>query len=287
MAHDYARKQRRPAKGSKSRKPSAPAFSLRTVLSLVVIAAFGWGLFHLYQSKQAQQPTKVATQGSSNETKQASSPSQPAKPAAQAQDDGYSYTFYEKLKETQSYDPSELADLRVVKDEKTEKPQQKAEKPEQKAAPAPVTLPENKVGPVPPEAKPLPQRPRPDAITAPPAAQQVSNNPQAQQTPPRPRPNTSPNVPTNTVAPASKTLRNYPKNAILQAGSYQSYAEANNQRAQMIMNGVRNPRITIVTLPNGQVSHHIEIGPFGSAQELEQTRQSLSRLKISSSVHAE
>lgn len=69
---------------------------------------------------------------------------------------------------------------------------------------------------------------------------------------------------------------------ILQAGSFSRFEDANNQRVNLIMKGVRNVRITTVTLASGKTNHRIEMGPFTSEKELKRVKSRLNSIKVSS-----
>jgi len=94
---------------------------------------------------------------------------------------------------------------------------------------------------------------------------------------------TNPSYNTSTASkPMAGTSPAAGKKYILQAGSYRSFEDANNQRVKLIINGVRNTRIDTVTLADGKVSHRIEVGPFSSQQEVQNVKQQLANLKVSS-----
>lgn len=223
MAHDFAssrggsQKKRNP----KAKKKSFPKPSAGTVLSVLALLGFGLGLYLLAgitpESSNAPAITPQATKNN---------PAIPA-PAQQRlkieeEDTEPTYTFYEKLKEMQSWEPGERVEIRKPKEKDT------------KSAPKKVA---------------------------------------------------TRNTTTSTPAPNS---RNTPattstgKKYVLQAGSYSSFEDANNQRVKLIINGIRNTKIDTVTLANGKVGHRIEVGPFSSQQDLQKAKQQLAKLKVSS-----
>jgi cell division protein FtsN len=269
MAHDFARNKSRPGRQRKAKKKTAPWFSLRTLLSLLLVAGFGWGLYHLSQARL----TKTGAASISQNKEQKSSKSAQKHPRAKEaeQNAGYSYTFYEKLKESQAYDPDEVVDIRPAKGEKAKTPEKKTDTlvtPNTTQILSPASRPDG-LSPS--------NRPRPDTGQLSPAgvSSPVLSPVQSPVTPiTRPRPSV---LPTKTATQSNKKY-------LLQAGSFNSFTEANNQRARMIMNGIRGPRVVTLTLPNGKISHRIEVGPFSSPQELEQTRKRLAALKVNSFV---
>ncbi len=275
MAHDFARNKSRQNRQRKTKKKTVPWFNLRTLLSLLLVAGFGWGLYHLSQARLTKTGAAAISQSKEQNAEPGQKSPRTKNSAKEAeQNAGYSYTFYEKLKESQAYDPSEVVDIRPAKGEKAKTPEKK---PDPLATPNLVTP--NAMQILSPTSRPdgLPpsHRPRPDTGPLSPAgASSPALSPAQSPVTPitRPRPSTSP----------SQTAAQSNKKYLLQAGAFNNFAEANNQRARMIMNGVRGPRITTLTLPNGKVRHHIEVGPFSSPQELEQTRQRLAALKINS-----
>lgn len=280
MAHDFARNKSRQNRQRKAKKKTVPWFNLRTLLSLLLVAGFGWGLYHLSQARLTKTGAAAISQNKAQNTEPGQKRPRTKNSAKEAeQNAGYSYTFYEKLKESQAYDPSEVVDIRPAKGEKAKTPEKK---PDPLATPnlvIPNLVTPNAMQILSPTSRPdgLPpsHRPRPDTSPLSPAgASSPALSPAQSPVTPitRPRPSTSP----------SQTAAQSNKKYLLQAGAFNNFAEANNQRARMIMNGVRGPRITTLTLANGKVSHHIEIGPFSSPQELEQTRQRLAALKINS-----
>ena len=69
---------------------------------------------------------------------------------------------------------------------------------------------------------------------------------------------------------------------ILQAGSFNRFEDANNQRVNLIMKGIRNVRITTVSLSGNKTKHRIEMGPFTSEQALNEVKDRLNGMKVSS-----
>lgn len=275
MAHDFARNKSRQNRQRKAKKKTVSWFNLRTLFSLLAITGFGWGLYHLSQARQTKTGAAAISQSKEQNAEPGQKRPRTKNSAKEAeQNAGYSYTFYEKLKESQAYDPSEVVDIRPAKGEKAKTPEKK---PGPLATPNLVTpnamqilSPASRSDGLSPS-----NRPRPDTGRLSPAgvSSPVLSPAQSPVTPiTRPRPSV---LPTKTATQSNKKY-------LLQAGSFNSFTEANNQRARMIMNGIRGPRITTLTLPNGKISHHIELGPFSSPQELEQTRQRLAALKFNS-----
>lgn len=285
MAHDFARNKSRPNRQRIAKKKTASWFNLRTLLSLLLVAGFGWGLYHLSQARLTK--TGAASISQNKEPK----PSKPAQKHPRAkeveQNAGYSYTFYEKLKESQAYDPDEVVDIRPAKGEKAKTPEKKTDP---LVTPSLVTP--NAIQTLSPASRSdglsPSNRPRPNTSPVPaPVFSSPSNALSPTLSPSRTSvtPVTRPRAPSTTAAQtASRTPAASTKTYLLQAGSFNSFTEANNQRARMIMNGVRGPRVTTLTLPNGKISHRIEVGPFSSPQELEQTRQRLAALKVKSFI---
>lgn len=227
MAHDFASNRGRSQKKRtpKAKKKSFPKPSAGTVLSVLALLGFGLGLYFLAgitpESSNAPATTPQAAKNN---------PAIPA-PAQQRlkieeEDSEPTYTFYEKLKEMQSWEPGERVEIRKPKEKDTE------------SAPKKV------------------------------ATRNTSSGTTTSTSTPYSR---------NTAATASGG-----KKYVLQAGSYSSFEDANNQRVKLIINGIRNTKIDTVTLANGKVGHRIEVGPFSSQQDVQKAKQQLAKLKVSS-----
>ena len=286
MAHDFARNKSRQNRQRKAKKKTVSWFNLRTLFSLLAITGFGWGLYHLSQARQTKTGAAAISQSKEQNAEPGQKRPRTKNSAKEAeQNAGYSYTFYEKLKESQAYDPSEVVDIRPAKGEKAKTPEKKTDP---LATPNLVTpnamqilSPASRSDGLSPSNRPRPNTgPVPAPVFSSPSnALSPTLSPSHTSVTPvtRPRPPSTTAAQTAPRTPAAST-----KTYLLQAGSFNSFTEANNQRARMIMNGIRGPRITTLTLPNGKISHHIEVGPFSSPQELEQTRQRLAALKFNS-----
>ena len=226
MAHDFASNHRRSQKKTKAKtkgkKASLPSPSAGTLLSVLAVVGFGLGLYFLAGVTLESTESPVVVKNKQIKTNTAiPSPTQ-ERLSVDSKETEPTYTFYEKLKQMQSWDPGELVPIREPKEKKAEKKKVKS------------------------------------------VARQYIKNP------------TSRSVTTST--PSGISSQKY----ILQAGSYGSFEDANNQRVKLIINGVRNTKITTVTLPTGKAGHRVEVGPFNSQQDLKRVKQQLARLKVNS-----
>ena len=224
MAHDFAssrggsQKKRNP----KARKKSFPKPKAGTVLSVLALLGFGFGLYLLAGITPESSNTPETIPQAAKENPAIPVPAQ-QRLSTEQEDTEPTYTFYEKLKEMQSWEPGERVEIRKPKEKDTEI-----------------------------------------------AAKKVA---------------TSSGTTTSTPTPYSRntpTAVSAGKKYILQAGSYRSFEDANNQRVKLIINGIRNTKIDTVTLANGSVGHRIEVGPFSSQQDANKVKQQLAKLKVSS-----
>ena len=69
----------------------------------------------------------------------------------------------------------------------------------------------------------------------------------------------------------------------LQAGAFQSEAEADNMKAKLALIGVE-ASIQTATLPDKGVWHRVRVGPFNNVDELNKARTSLAQNGIQSSL---
>lgn len=69
----------------------------------------------------------------------------------------------------------------------------------------------------------------------------------------------------------------------LQAGSFQSEADANNLKAKLALMGVE-ATIQSATLPDKGVWHRVRVGPFGDIEEMNKSRTTLSQNGIQPSL---
>jgi len=65
-----------------------------------------------------------------------------------------------------------------------------------------------------------------------------------------------------------------PGTYILQAGSFRSYAEADNLKAQLALLGVES-KIDTVTVNNSDTWHRVRVGPYQDLRELNKIRTRL------------
>jgi cell division protein FtsN len=195
------------------------------VLSVLALLGFGLGLYFLAgitpESSNAPATTPQAAKNN---------PAIPA-PAQQRlkieeEDSEPTYTFYEKLKSMQSWEPGERVEIRKPKEKDTQS--------------APSTA---------------------SAIKATRSTTPTTHTPSS---------------------PSARISTTTGKKYILQAGSYGTFEDANNQRVKLIINGIRETKIDTVTLDNGKVGHRIEVGPFNSEQEAQKVKQQLTKLNVSS-----
>ncbi len=66
---------------------------------------------------------------------------------------------------------------------------------------------------------------------------------------------------------------------VLQAGSFQRYADAERRKATLALQGLGS-KVQKVTIDNDQVWHRVRIGPITDLQELNETRRRLAAAKI-------
>jgi cell division protein FtsN len=224
MAHDFASNRGRSQKkrNPKARKSSFPKPSAGTLLSVLALLGFGLGLYLLAGITPESSDTPTTTPQAVKKNPAIPTPAQERLTSEQENSEP-TYTFYEKLKEMQSWEPGERVDIRKPKEKDTD------------SAPKKVS------------------------------ASKASGG-----------------TTSSTRKPYSPTVAAADKKYILQAGSYRSFEDANNQRVKLIINGIRNTKIDTVTLANGKVGHRIEVGPFSSQQEAQKVKQQLAKLKVSS-----
>jgi len=227
MAHDFAssRGGSQKKRNRKARKKSFPKPSAGTVLSVLALLGFGLGLYLLAGITPESSNAPATTPQAAKNNPAIPAPAQ-QRLTTEQEDAEPTYTFYEKLKEMQSWEPGERVEIRKPKEKDTE------------SAPNKVSVRTTTGG-----------------------STSSTPTPYSRNTP--------------IAASAGKKY-------ILQAGSYRSFEDANNQRVKLIINGIRNTRIDTVTLANGTVGHRIEVGPFSSQQEANKVKQQLAKLKVSS-----
>ena len=163
----------------------------------------------------------------------------------------------------------EVSDVR--KDEETDSPQPPKPRfdfytllPEME-----VVIPEEEI------TQSLKQTPPPPAAT-PPAATPASKAEPLPQVTPKPAVTSKPAVTPKPAAPAAPTGSYY-----LQVGSFSDGVKAERFKAELGMLGMQTS-IQKVTVNNRETYHRVRVGPFGTLDELDRTRQTLKKKGIDS-----
>ena len=136
MAHDFASNQRRSQKTKAKSKKKLPLPSLGTLLSMLAVLGFGFGLY-LLGGVTPQTNEKAVTASDQGSKTNASIPSPISEQLSTNQTKEMpTYTFYEKLKQMQSWDPGELVEIRKPKEEKPTTPKRKPDQRPASVAPS-------------------------------------------------------------------------------------------------------------------------------------------------------
>ena len=118
MAHDFASNQRRSQKTKAKSKKKLLLPSVGTLLSMLAVLGFGFGLY-LLGGVTPQTNEKAITASDQKSKTNTSIPSPISEQLSKNQTKEIpTYTFYEKLKQMQSWDPGELVEIRRPKEKK-------------------------------------------------------------------------------------------------------------------------------------------------------------------------